>query len=159
MAHLELDEVDRGILHMLQEDARNSMPADIAEAVGVAPNTVRNRLERLENEGIIKGYHPHIDYERAGYQLHVLFVCSIPVSERRETAEKALTIEGVVQVNEILSGRNNVLIEVVGENSDDLTTVATRIEQLGCTIEDEWFLKDIQVQPFDKFGSDQASTK
>ena len=154
MSAFELDEVDRGILHLLQEDARNNSPATIADEVGVAPNTVRNRIERLEERGVIQGYHPHIDYERAGYQLHVIFVCTVPVSERRTVADEAFDVEGVVRVTEILSGRENLAIEAVGEDSDDITAIATALEDCGCDIADEWFVKNARVQPFDHFGLD-----
>lgn len=152
MQSFELDDVDRGILHMLQEDARNNSASDIADEVGVAPNTVRNRINRLEEQGIIEGYYPHIDYERAGYQLRVIFVCTVPISDRRTFADDALATEGVVQVIEILSGRENLAVEAVGENSDDLTTIASQLEALGCEIGDEWFLKNTRAQPFDHFG-------
>lgn len=156
MANYELDAVDRGILHLLQEDARNNTPAAIAEVVGVAPNTVRNRLERLEGEGIITGYHPHIDYERARYQLRVWFFCTVPISERTETADRLLTIDGVVRVAEILSGQHNLAAEVVAESSDDLTGIAAEIEGVGGRIENEMFVKNTRVQPFDHFGVAEA---
>jgi DNA-binding Lrp family transcriptional regulator len=100
----ELDAVDRGILHMLQQDARNNRASDIADAVGVAPNTVRSRIERLEENGVIEGYHPHINYERAGFQLRDVFVATVPIGRREELAEPSLDVEGVIQVVEILSG-------------------------------------------------------
>lgn len=154
MSSFELDEVDRGILHLLQEDARNNSPATIAEEVGVAPNTVRNRIERLEEHGVIEGYQPHINYERAGYQLHVIFVCTVPVSDRRSIADDALAIDGVVRISEILSGRDNLAIEAVSEDSDDLTEIASQLETVGCDIDDEWFLKNTRVQRFNHFGTD-----
>lgn len=157
MNHPELDEVDRGILHMLQEDARNNTAADIADAVGVAPNTVRNRMEDLEGRGIIRGYSPEIDYERAGYQLHVVFICTVPVSDRSETADDALAIEGVIQVVETLSGHHNLAVETVGEDSDDITAIATQLEGLNCKLEGEWFIKNARAQPFDHFGVEEAS--
>lgn len=154
MSSFELDDVDRGILHLLQEDARNNSPATIAEEVGVAPNTVRNRIERLEDRGVIQGYQPHINYERAGYQLHVIFVCTVPVSDRRTIADDALGIDGVIRIIEILSGRDNLAVEAVGEDSDDLTEIASQLESIGCEIADEWFLKNTRVQPFNHFGAD-----
>ncbi|SDR42751.1 Lrp/AsnC family transcriptional regulator [Natronobacterium texcoconense] len=154
MDSLTLDDVDRGILHMLQQDARNHSPAAIAEEVDVAPNTVRNRIERLEEHGVIEGYNPHINYERAGFQLHVLFVCTVPVSDRHALAEQALEIEGVVRVIEALSGSENLILEAVGEDSDDITGIATQLEDVGCTIRDEQFLKEMHVQPFDHFGEE-----
>lgn len=154
MSTFELDDVDRGILHLLQEDARDNSPAMIAEEVGVAPNTVRNRIERLEEHGVIEGYHPQVDYERAGYQLHVIFVCTVPISERRTFADEAFEIDGVVQVIEVLSGRENLAVEAVGEDSDDVTEIASTLESLGCEIADEWFIKNSRVQPFGHFGAD-----
>ncbi|WP_293026987.1 Lrp/AsnC family transcriptional regulator [Natronococcus sp.] len=67
MASEELDEVDRAILYLLQEDARFNSAADIAGKVDVTANTVRNRIQRLEERGIIRGYIPLIDYEQADY--------------------------------------------------------------------------------------------
>ncbi|SFC11463.1 transcriptional regulator, AsnC family [Halobiforma haloterrestris] len=154
MSSFELDDVDRGILHLLQEDARDNSPATIAEEVGVAPNTVRNRIERLEEHGVIEGYHPQIDYERAGYQLRVIFVCTVPISERRTFADEAFDIDGVVRVVEVLSGRENLAVEAVAEDSDGVTAIASDLEDLGCEIADEWFVKNERVQPFDHFGID-----
>jgi len=150
----ELDEVDRGILHMLQADARNNTASVIAEAVGVAPNTVRNRIERLEERSVIQGYHPHIDYDAAGFQLRVKFVCTVSVGERAEHVERAIGIDGVVQVDEIHSGTGNLVIEAVAVEGDDVTRVAADIESLGLDVEVQQFVKDSHVQPFDHFGSD-----
>lgn len=149
-----LDGVDRGILHILQQDARNHTASDIADAVGVAPNTVRNRLGKLEENKIIEGYYPHIDYERAGYQLRVIFVCTVSVSTRRELAEKVLGVDGVVEVTEILSGTDNLTVEAVGRDSDELTAIASKLESIGLTIQKEKFVKKRRVQPFDQFGQD-----
>lgn len=156
MAPIELDDVDRGILHMLQQDARNNSATQIADAVGVAPNTVRNRIDRLEEHGVIQGYHPQIDYERAGYQLRVIFTCTVPVAERHEFADSALGIEGVVGVTESLSGYENLAVEAVGETSDELTRIAAELEELGPVIRDERFVKNSRVQPFDQFGLDDV---
>jgi DNA-binding Lrp family transcriptional regulator len=68
----ELDEIDRGILHALQEDARHTTTEETGEAVGVSASTVRNRVEDLEASGVIRGYSPHVDYAGAGYDLNVL---------------------------------------------------------------------------------------
>ncbi|NHN48943.1 Lrp/AsnC family transcriptional regulator [Halostella sp. JP-L12] len=152
----DLDDVDRGILHMLQLDARNNSASVIADEVGVAPNTVRNRIDRLEAAGVIRGYHPHIDYERAGFQLRVVFVCTARVAERGDLADRVLDVEGVVGVTEILSGTENILVEAVSDTTDDLTRIAAGLEDLGLEIRDERFVKNARVQPFDNFGVDEA---
>lgn len=152
----ELDEVDRGILHMLQQDSRNNTASDIADAVGVAPNTVRNRIERLQDSGVILGYHPNIDYGQAGFHLRVRFVCTVSVGDRNDLADDALGIDGVVQVDEIHSGKENLVIESVGVDGDDITRIAADLEALGATIQAERFVKNSRVQPFNHFGSESA---
>ena len=73
MVH-NLDDVDRGILHILQGNAREATAADMGDKVGTSASTVRNRIEYLE-EGVIRGYHPELDYEAAGFDLHLFIVC------------------------------------------------------------------------------------
>lgn len=55
-----LDEIDRSILEVLQKDGRTSN-ADLARHVGMAPSAVFERVRRLEQKGIIKGYAAHLD--------------------------------------------------------------------------------------------------
>jgi DNA-binding Lrp family transcriptional regulator len=88
---VELDNVDRGILHELQVDARNRTAQEIADKVDVSASTVRNRIEELEADGIIEGYHPKIDYEAADLPLQILFVCSAPRGNGRRWSSRYST--------------------------------------------------------------------
>lgn len=159
MPELALDDVDRGILYMLQQDARNNVASAIAEEVGVAPNTVRSRIERLESTGVIERYLPQLNYENAGYQLRVLFLCTVQIGERRDRAEEVLEIDGVVSVTEILAGRHNLTIEAIGVDTDDITTTAKMIEQRGIEIYDERLVKRVRSTPLGHFqdGVDGAN--
>lgn len=146
-----IDELDRAILHYLQKNARFNSATDIAGRVGVTANTVRNRINRLEERGIIQGYVPIIDYERADYQLKVMMRCSAPVPDRTELAHEALDIEGVIEVRELMAGRRNVEVTVIAGESDEVTDAASRLTQLGFTIEEEELVKNDYVQPFHHF--------
>ncbi|WP_312908269.1 Lrp/AsnC family transcriptional regulator [Natronosalvus caseinilyticus] len=53
LASEELDSVDKGILYLLQEDARNNTTNAIGEQVGVSSSTVANRITKLEENGEI----------------------------------------------------------------------------------------------------------
>jgi Lrp/AsnC family leucine-responsive transcriptional regulator len=57
-----IDEVDRQILTLLQQDARMSNAA-IAEKVGSTSSTVYDRVKKMERKGIIKGYVAIVDHE------------------------------------------------------------------------------------------------
>lgn len=147
-----LDDVDRGILYLLQQDARNHSATDIAEEVGVTANTVRNRIRRLEERDIIQGYVPLIDYEQADYQLEVDMICTASINERSKLAGEALEVDGVVHVRERMTGRQNVIVTGIAAESDDLTVIASRLDNIGLTVEAEELVKNDYVQPFNHFG-------
>lgn len=149
----ELDDVDRGILHMLQKDARNNTTREIGEAVGVSAGTVRNRIEKLEEANVIRGYLPDINYEKAGYQLVILFTCTA-TDPSESLAEDVLDLHGVVTVRKLLAGEENYHVEVVGTDTDDVSQIANSIRDCGLEIVRSEVLDEEYVQPFDHFGQD-----
>ena len=114
----ELDDIDRGILHALQENARDITIETMGERVGVSASTVRNRINDMEDAGVIEGYHPKINYQKAGYDLHLQYLCCAPTAERGELAREVLEISGVVEVNEVLDSDQNVFVEAVARDPD-----------------------------------------
>ena len=52
---MEADSLDRAIMNVLRESSRSSF-VEIASRVGVTERTVRTRMRRLEEEGVIRGY-------------------------------------------------------------------------------------------------------
>jgi Lrp/AsnC family transcriptional regulator, leucine-responsive regulatory protein len=55
-----IDEIDAVIVDLLQENARMSQ-AEVARAVGLAPSAILERIRKLENRGVIKGYAALVD--------------------------------------------------------------------------------------------------
>ena len=68
---MELDRTDRDIIRCLERDARMSLRS-VAEEIGVSLGTVSNRLKRLEDTGVIKGYRVEIDPDKVGWGLTVV---------------------------------------------------------------------------------------
>jgi DNA-binding Lrp family transcriptional regulator len=149
-----LDELDRYILYVLQQDAREASSRAIAERMDVSPSTVRKRIDRLESEGVIRGYRAEVDYGRAGYQLRLQIVCTAPIPERGELASDALEVPGVVGVREVATGEDNVLVAVVAVDNDDLTRIASELAELGLEVADEQLVRDEQFTPFHEFRGD-----
>lgn len=152
-----LDELDFGILHLLQQDARNTSPVDMADRLPVTDTTIRNRIEKLEQRGVIEGYVPLVDYEAAGFPLRVKFSCTAPVRERADLAERALELPHVVDVEEMLTARENVRILVVTNRTEELNEVTSRIDDLGLAIERESLLRRSITRPFNHFGEEAVS--
>ncbi|MGO9404795.1 MAG: Lrp/AsnC family transcriptional regulator [Terriglobales bacterium] len=65
-----IDEISRKILRELQKDARISF-AELGRQVGLSPSATAERVRRLEDEGIIRGYRVDIDPRALGYRVMV----------------------------------------------------------------------------------------
>ncbi|PSQ21522.1 ArsR family transcriptional regulator [Halobacteriales archaeon QS_9_67_15] len=151
MADRELDDLDRAILHALQDNARKMSTSTIADRMDVASSTVRTRIRNLEEAGVITGYHAEVDYEAADFQLHTLIVCTAPVPDRERLAQAALETEGVVAVREVMTGNENVHVEVVGRDGDDLSRIGRELDEIGFEIEDEDIIRNEYVRPYSGF--------
>lgn len=147
-----IDDVDRGILHELQIDARNATAQEIAEIVDVSASTVRNRIERLEEEDVIEGYHPTINYERAELPLQVLCICTAPPEKRSELVDDILEVRGVVDVRETLTGRRNLYVEAVGTDTADAARITDALHGTGISVDQSEIVRQHRVQPFNHFG-------
>jgi len=147
----ELDSVDRSILYYLQQDARRTSSSDIAEKLGLSSSTVRTRLNKLEESGIIRGYHIDIDYDLAGYPLYTKIICTAPVTERDSLANRAQEVNGVTAVREIMTGKRNVYVNAIGKTHDDLNRIAEALDGIGLDIVDEQIIRDEYVCPYHGF--------
>ncbi|MBZ6494501.1 Lrp/AsnC family transcriptional regulator [Natrinema longum] len=153
MAEYEPDAVDREILYALQEEARNLSSSEIADRTDASSSTVRKRIQRLESEGVIKGYSANIDYTKSGYPIRMLLFCTAPIPERGEYIDDLLEISGVVSVQELITGEQNLLVTVVVENDREITPIAQRIADMGLTITDEVLVRSHRSTSFDEFSS------
>ncbi|TKX81476.1 Lrp/AsnC family transcriptional regulator [Halorubrum sp. SD626R] len=153
MTDAEIDDVDEAILYALQEDARNASSGDIAERTGTSDSTVRKRIQRLESDGVIKGYSASVDYQRSGYPLRMLLYCTASIPERGDIVADILEIDGVVSVQELVTGEQNLLVTAVGKTDGDITPVAQALLDMGLTVADEVLVRTHETTPFGKFDS------
>jgi DNA-binding Lrp family transcriptional regulator len=151
MTDEEIDDVDGAILYALQEDARNASSSDIAERTGTSDSTVRKRIQRLESAGVIKGYSAEVDYQRSGYPLRMLLFCTASITERGDLIPEILAIDGVVSVQELVTGDQNLLVTAVGETDNDITPVAQALLDKGLTVADEVLVRSHETTPFGEF--------
>lgn len=143
-----LDDVDRGVLYALQRDARNVTAQEIAEEVNVSASTVRNRIANLEDAGVIRGYQPLIDYEKAGYPLRVIFVATADPEERERLKTEVLSIDSVVDVREMLTSQRNLYIEAVATGVRDLSEITSALNDYGLEIVSSEIVAGHESQPF-----------
>jgi Lrp/AsnC family leucine-responsive transcriptional regulator len=81
VSKLELDAIDRKILHAVQGNGKISM-GELADMVGLSPSPCARRVRLLEKAGIIKGYAAIIDQKQVG--LPISAFASIKLERQRE---------------------------------------------------------------------------
>lgn len=70
-----LDEVDRSIVHMLSADGRMSF-TDVAKATGLSTSAAHQRVRRLEQRGVLRGYGAVVDPNAVGLPLTAFIACT-----------------------------------------------------------------------------------
>ena len=151
-----LDEIDGEIVHALMADARNTTATTIAEGLNVSDGTVRNRIDRLEEEGVIQGYTATVDFERAGGRLTSVYMCPVPAAERERLALAAESIPGVINIRVLMAGRRDLQVVAVGEDTEDLRDIARSLSELDIQIEDEELVQTEIWSPYAPFAHDES---
>ncbi len=124
---LTLDEIDLKILKLLQENGRIKRN-EIAQATGLSVPSVSERMKKLEDAGIIKGYTAILDSKKLGKDITAFVFVSIDSSKNYP-----LFIERVMDVDEILechsiTGEGSHLLKVKTENTSTLEKLLARIQ-------------------------------
>jgi DNA-binding Lrp family transcriptional regulator len=151
-----VDEIDKRILYYLALDSRNTPTSDIAEEMEVTSATIRNRIEQLEERGILRGYLADIDYESIEGYVTYQFRCTAPIPDRSRLAQSALEVSGVVTVRELMAGSANLAITVVGADTEDINQVASELSDIGLEIEDESVIEGEYHTPYTPFGPENV---
>lgn len=95
-----VDDLDRRIIALLQKNARLSY-REVARELNVAVGTVYNRIKKLEEEGVIRGYAPILDYEKLGFGLTALIGIKAQGRKITEIERKIAEKENAMMVYDI----------------------------------------------------------
>jgi Lrp/AsnC family transcriptional regulator, leucine-responsive regulatory protein len=99
-ANRSQDGINAALLRELQEDARLSL-AELGRRVGLSSPAVADRLERLEEAGVITGYRADVDPRALGYELTIMLRIRPAPRELRKVAELAQRTPEVVECHRI----------------------------------------------------------
>lgn len=84
----QLDDIDRRILTELQNDGRMTN-VELAGRAGISPPPCLRRVRRLEESGLIRGYHADTDPQKLGWQIQ--FFAIIGLESQRQTVLDSFT--------------------------------------------------------------------
>lgn len=114
-----LDEIDVGILKILQEDCRTPL-GQIADKLGAPKSTIHYRIKRLEEEGIIEGYYAKVNLEKLGkdYLTVTLVRAKYGPGYHEKVGQKFAEIPGVWGIYYIF-GENDFIVLTRSNDRED----------------------------------------
>src|SRR4051812_25181150 len=126
-----LDETDRRIVVEIQEDARLTM-AELGRRVGLSAPAVTERLGRLEQRGVIRGYHADVDPRALGLSLGAVVRIRPAPGQLQNGAEAATAPPEVVECHRI-TGEDCYIMRANVRDVEHLEEVIDRFAVLGQT--------------------------
>ena len=111
---MKMDTLNWKILKCLQANARQSN-AEIGRQVGITSPAVAERIRKMEDAGVINGYHANLSSLEMGYQLKAIITLRAFMGKLKPFLEKVKTFNEVVNCYRI-TGNVNIVMEVVLKN-------------------------------------------
>lgn len=122
-----LDDIDITILEILQKSGRTRRN-DLAQTVGLSIPSVSERLRKLEENGIITGFHAVLDPKKIGRDITAYIKVTVDNSKHYQTfIEHAKTIDEILEIHAI-TGEGSHLLKVRTENTTSLEKLLSKIQ-------------------------------
>lgn len=115
----QLDRIDRGILKILETDAKTGAKT-IAEKLGLTKTPVYERIKRLEKEGYIKGYVALLDTNKIARSITVFSFVSLEAQKGSLMDDFLLRIQELEEITAcyVVGGEFDFLLKVTVKNLD-----------------------------------------
>ncbi len=116
-----MDNIDRHTLKALQKDGRKKN-YELAKETGLAPSTMLDRVKKLEDKGIIKGYRAVMDPEKLGLKAQGFACISLDRHQVKDIEILENAIKNIPNVRACyhITGRFDYLLHVVALELGDL---------------------------------------
>jgi DNA-binding Lrp family transcriptional regulator len=121
-----MDATDRKIVALLRENARRSYQ-DIGGKVGLSAPAVKRRVDRLEADGVIRGYTAVIDPHAFGWHAEAFVDLFCEGSMSGEAIREVLRSEPRVASAHTVAGEASAMLHVMAEDTKDLELALERI--------------------------------
>lgn len=126
-----IDDIDRSILRALKKDSRLSY-AEIGRIIKLSPSAIRERILKMEDNGLIKKYSIEIDYPQMGYDLEAFILVKVFHGKLKPFLKIIPTIPEVKKAYRI-TGNQNIHLKVVLKNQLHLQGLIDQLMPFGDT--------------------------
>jgi Lrp/AsnC family transcriptional regulator, leucine-responsive regulatory protein len=126
---LDLDDVDRQVIALLQGDGRISV-ADLARAISLSPSATADRLRRLVDAGVVTGYTAAVSPEALGYGITAFVRLGYPSGNYKPFHDLIDKVPEIIEAHHI-TGDDCFLVKVLARSMADLEQIAGKLARLG----------------------------
>ncbi|MBM6752377.1 Lrp/AsnC family transcriptional regulator [Mediterraneibacter glycyrrhizinilyticus] len=126
-----MDSTDRKILALLQQNARMTVK-ELAGRVSLSAPSVAARIQKMEESGVIAGYHAVINTEMAGYPIRAFIQVQVKVKRRADFFKHVKRRREVVACH-CITGDYDMLIEGVFPRTRDISSFVESLQEFGET--------------------------
>lgn len=121
-----MEEIDRRIVNLLARDGRMSY-TDLGKATGLSTSAVHQRVRRLEERGVIRGYVAIVDYDAIGLPL-TAFISIKPMDPSQpDDAPDRLADFAEIEACHSVAGEENYILKVRVGTPGELEELLARI--------------------------------
>jgi len=126
MRHAKLDDIDRHILTILQDEGRITN-VELARRVGISAPPCLRRVRSLENAGLIKQYHADLDAQTLGFDITVFAMIGLHSQAEADLVafEKLVADWPLVRDCYMLNGEIDFILKVVARNLNEFQSFLT----------------------------------
>ena len=128
---MRLDDIDRQLIDHLQGNARTPW-SELARTVGLSAPAVADRVKRLEDAGVITGYHAHVDPDALGYPLRA--IVRLRPERNADVIGEYVAKEPAVLTAHRVTGADCYVFDVVAEGKHDLAAFLDRLMEYGTVV-------------------------
>jgi Lrp/AsnC family leucine-responsive transcriptional regulator len=121
---MTLDSTDRRILAVLQKNGRISN-AELSDRVNLSPSACHRRVQRLEQDGYIRGYVAMCDPKRLGKATTVFVEITLSgqADELLEAFEREVALVPEVLECHLMAGNSDYILKVVAEDTEEFARI------------------------------------
>ncbi len=124
-----MDEIDVGILAVLQKNAKASL-SDIGSTVNLAPSSVGERMKKLETSGIISQYTAILDGTKFGKDLSAYMFIGLENPKHIDNFIEFINKEDDILECHYLAGNFDYIIKIITYNPSSLEKLLNRIKSV-----------------------------
>lgn len=124
-----MDNINKRILSELQRNARISY-ADLGKKIGLSSPAIAERINKLEEIGIIKRYTAQIDYEKIGFSIRAIIRIQVIPAKMQSLLKYLRNHEFVYECNRI-TGEDCLIMKIVLKQAKDLEVFIDSLSEYG----------------------------